>query len=74
MSLSPHTLALHPLHVELLANSHLPPMRKSGFPYFTKLSPRMPKGTKPANAANAAKRKPQKVQRLTASELDALLE
>jgi hypothetical protein len=49
-------------------------MRKSGFPYFTKLSPRMPKGTKPANAANAAKRKPQKVQRLTASELDALLE
>jgi len=54
----------------MLREFHAPPLRKSGFPYFCKLSTYTPPGTPPA----PEKRKPVRVNKLTAGEIDMLLE
>lgn len=68
-----HTIALHPLANEMLVKLHAPLVRKSGFPYFTKLSPRLPKGTKP-NEKPAKRLKAAVKRKLSVDEIDKLLE
>lgn len=68
-----HLVAIHPFANAMLAKMHAPLVRKSGFPYFTKLSPRLPKGTKP-NAKPAKRLKAAVKRKLGVDEIDKLLE
>lgn len=61
----------HPKCNDMLPKHGMPLKRKSGFPYFTKSSPYMPPGTKPQDAIT---HKPVAVKKLTAAEVDLLLE
>ena len=72
-TVSLHKIALHPYANEILRKLSAPLVRKSGFPYFCKVSPLIPVGTQP-NQLNSTTPPKRNVRKLSADELDGLLE